>query len=49
MNYLKEADLTAWVTYVRMMESLMKEELQARRYRYFALEKNIREIRKNLR
>lgn len=48
MNYLKEADLTAWVTYVRMMESLMKEELNARRYRYYTLEKSIREIRRNL-
>jgi uncharacterized LabA/DUF88 family protein len=48
MNYLKESDLDQWVTYVRMMESLMKEELNARRYRYITLEKSIREIRRNL-
>lgn len=48
MNYLKESDLDAWVTYVRMMESLMREEINARRYRYFTLEKSIREIRRNL-
>lgn len=48
MNYLKESDLDAWVTYVRMMESLMKEELHARKRRYFTLEKTIREIRRNL-
>lgn len=49
MYYIKESDQDSWVNYIRAMEGLMKEELHARKRRYFALEKTIREIRRNLR
>lgn len=48
MNNVSKAEQDKFVQAIRVMESLMRDELNARKRRYFSTERMIRELRRTI-